>query len=43
MNNKGFLEVYERYDNTAAAFEDSSFWMPTLLKAVSSLGETLMG
>lgn len=40
---RNLLEVYERYDNTAAAFEDATFWMPALLKAITSLGEPLLG
>ena len=37
------IEVYERYNNTTACFEEASLWLPALLNAVASLGETLVG
>jgi len=37
------IEVYERYNNTTASFEEASLWLPALLKAVASLGESLVG
>jgi len=37
------IEVYERYNSTAACFEEASLWLPAMFKAVSTLGEALLG